>query len=151
MSLLMIVIIQTSIYSKNLKQNNHQTILSVFFPTHLDSHTNPRWDAFMSYADIYLCRHFCGYYCGIVISPWNDGIKALCVKLTEPGYQEIERLSMEAICQKKTVREHVFASIPFDISTEPCYVVDLRSYSEVTTQLTDFILSGNADDWNSSS
>ena len=83
-----------------------------------------------------------------MISPRTEGIKALCVKLTEPGYQEIERLSMEAIRQKKkkkTVREHVFASIPFDISTEPCYVVDLRSYSEVTTQLTDFILSGDAD------
>ena len=51
--------------------------------------------------------------------------------------------------EKKKVREHVFASIPFDISTEPCYVVDLRSYSEDTTQLTDFILSGDADNWDS--
>ena len=49
----------------------------------------------------------------------------------------------------KTVREHVFASIPFDISTASCHVVDFRSYSKVTTQLTDFILSGDFDNSNS--
>ena len=37
--------------------------------------------------------------------------------------------------------------IPFEISSESCTVVDLRTPSEVINQLKRFILSGDADDW----
>ena len=98
------------------------------------------------------------FSCGIVISPRTEGIKLHCAHLTESGYQKVERLSKEAVSKKENVREQFLTSIansdmkfysqiPFGISADPYHVVDLRSSSEVTTQLTDFILSAQANDW----
>jgi len=115
----------------------------------------------MSSTDIfqlYLNRRFCGYSCGIVISPRNKGLKALCVHITQAGYDEVLNYCREATEQHEYVGKYVtsrialssmkfYCQIPFDISTDPCFVVDFRSSREVTTQLSQFIMSGNSYDW----
>ena len=92
---------------------------------------------------------------GIVFSPRNKGLKALCVRLTNDGFLEVERVFADARrnnkpvddCLKDNLRNsaNIYAQIPFNISYESCTVVDLRDRSDVVSQLSDFVRTGNAD------
>ena len=79
------------------------------------------------------------------------------VHLTEAGFTEIKHFCENARALGVDVMEYAlscisksdmkfYCQIPFDISSEPCVVIDLRSEREVVRQLRDFIVSGEADD-----
>ncbi len=123
-------------------------------------HTHPRWRAFMSSIDIYqlfLCQKFCGYSLGIVISPRGTGIKVLFVSLTRNGYEHLNELQQEAVTLGWDPRDYIIShipgtlsvkyyyQIPFELSEEPCTVVDLRKEEKVLDTLRKFIESGEAD------
>ena len=93
---------------------------------------------------------------GIVLSPRGEGLKALCVHLTQKGFRLVARFCQEATRMKVDVmqyalsqisasHEKLYCQVPFDISSEPCHVVYLRG-KEVVQQLRDFIISGKADE-----
>ena len=50
-----------------------------------------------------------------------------------------------ALSQISASHEKFYCQVPFDISSEPCQVLDLRG-KEVVHQLRDFIISGKADE-----
>ena len=123
-------------------------------------HTHPRFDAFMSSTDILqmysnacLNRHSFG----IVLSPKREGVKALCVWLTEIGFVRIREWFIEArtrndpdersyvVSKLSSSTIEFYCQIPFRTSAEQCLVADLRSKEEVINQLKDFIDSGTAD------
>ena len=122
-------------------------------------HTHPRWKAYMSSTDIfqlYACACEFRQAFGIVLSPRGEGLKALCVHLTQNGFRLVARFCQEATRMKVDVmqyalsqisasHEKLYCQVPFDISSEPCHVVYLRG-KEVVHQLRDFIISGKADE-----
>ena len=124
-------------------------------------HTHSRPKAFMSAVD--LCQLYNLTFSnpdsfGIVISPREEGIKVLCVRLTEEGRNRIGVFYSEA--QEKHVAnvtayvEHqirtsfhtkFYCQISFKVTKDDCYTVDLRTKDEVVGQLQNFILSGDPD------
>ncbi len=126
-------------------------------------HTHPRYKAYMSSKDIiqlYNNARMGNLSFGIVIAPKVKGLKALCVRLTNDGYEKVERILEEsasveperrevflssAICNSST---SFYCQVPFTVSDQPCQVVDLRSTKEVCDQLRSFIENGHPDeDW----
>jgi len=122
-------------------------------------HTHPRFNAFMSTTDILqLYYNAClnRYSFGIVLSPRRKGVKALVVALTDFGFRIVQNLVKRADTSKedrlKILRENIYKypggiyyQIPFETVPDACTVVDLRRRVEVTSQLQDFIDSGDAD------
>ncbi len=120
-------------------------------------HTHPCFKAFMSSTDIYQfyageCQYRHSF--GIVLSPRAEGVKALCVHLTDDGFEEIGRYCNEAMVEGKDTKDHVsvrlqgsvrkyYCQIPFTTSSEPCTLLDLRSRDEVIGQLTESLEAGN--------
>ena len=95
----------------------------------------------------------------VVLSPREEGLKALCVRLTKAGRNKVrDYFLMEGDSPLDRAIEHVrqrisdsaeefYCQIPFILSEEEsCQVVDLRDEHEVIGQLRHFIISGNADD-----
>ena len=121
-------------------------------------HTHPRWKAFMSPTDIYqlyICACENRQSFGIVLSPRGQGLKALCVHLTQSGFEEVAGFCQDATTLQKDVMQHVilrisqspnkfYCQIPFDVSSELCHIIDLRG-EEVIRQLCDFIVNDEAD------
>jgi len=116
-------------------------------------HTCPNGGVGMSASDIYRMyknRHMFA----IVISPINEGLKALCLKLTEEGYNDIlgfeSELLVSHLYTTETVREKVverigdsdteyIMEIPFQLVLGDCQVVDLRLKTEITAQISKHI------------
>lgn len=101
---------------------------------------------------------------GIVLSPKGEGLKALCVHLTQPGIAQVAEYFREAataqasgiasdatlyVCSRiHDSGKKFYCQIPIGISDDSCEVVDLRSELEVSSQLRHFIFSNQADnDW----
>ena len=94
---------------------------------------------------------------GIVISPRGKGLKALCVRLTRSGFNEIDHFHKEASTLGVDAREHAlkriresanrfYCQIPFEISHDRCLVADLRESDDILRQLSNFITFGKPDD-----
>ena len=124
-------------------------------------HTHPLYKAFMSSEDIvqlYWLRKdelhdsespSNGKSFGIVISPRQEGVKALCVHLTDEAFVRMKRYEEIADGDlkgylKTRLREGLentfYCQIPFQISSVPCTVADVRDSEEVVGQLSSFIL-----------
>jgi len=115
----------------------------------LDPH--PMLHAFMSSQDIvqlYHLRREDDNSFGIVLSPRREGVKALCVHLTDEEYERMK--SYEAIAQgdllsyasariKLGYNNSFYCQIPFLVRDLACSVVDLRTTEEVVGQLSAFI------------
>jgi len=126
-------------------------------------HTHPHFKAFMSAVDIHqLYANACvnPNSFGIVISPKLEGLKALCVRLTRDGMDELKRLYLEAesrspsspdkyvISNIHRTTKKLYYQIPFTVTYDQSQVVDLRTADDVVTQLQSYISRGNADeDW----
>ena len=90
---------------------------------------------------------------GIVLSPRKQGIKALCVHLTNQGflklknYYEIAKHNFfEYACARiKDGTDAYYCQIPFQVSADPTIVCDMRSPEEVIGQLASFIPSASPD------
>ena len=86
----------------------------------------------------------------VVISPRISGPKMLCFHLTRDGFRAIQT------CERSNKdKQHVidfiahsstpfYCQIPIELVEIDCRVVDLRSAEEVTSQLNDYIKSGEA-------
>jgi len=121
-------------------------------------HTHPKYKAFMSAID--LCQLFMlrlndDNSFGIVLSPREQGIKALCVHLTEDGYSKLKNYYELAKSNTKFFQyacarindscDTYYCQIPFVISPDATTVADLRSSEEVIGQLTNFYHSGQTE------
>jgi len=85
----------------------------------------------------------------IVISPRMEGIKLLCVHLSNEGMQRIKEIHEEAMqaghteiagyviprIQQTPTRSKFYCQIPFKVSGDRCHIVDLRFQQEVVGQL----------------
>ena len=130
-------------------------------------HTHQRFKAFMSSLDIvqlyWLSLQNPSSF-GIVLSPKGEGLKALCVHMTQPGIAQVAEYFREAataqasgiasdatlyVCSRiHDSGKKFYCQIPIGISDDSCEVVDLRSELEVSSQLRHFIFSNQADnDW----
>ena len=119
-------------------------------------HTHPRFKAYMSSLDLYtlhtLTRQNPNFF-GIVLSPRGIGLKALIVCLTREGIEEINRFKRDNSEEDVISLIHdsstkLYCQVPFNVLPEPCHVFDLRSEEEVTSQLVNFINSGQpVDNW----
>jgi len=114
-------------------------------------HTNPNGKACMSPEDIYrMFKNGCNF--AVVISPINQGVKALCVRLTDLGRntirsfegvdvldeldQQLGPLDEKQIIEKIENSSHKFyTQIPFDLVLGECHVVDYRSKEEISSQI----------------
>jgi len=129
-------------------------------------HTHPRWKAFMSPLDIFqMYQNQLMQDClfGKVLSPRQQGVKALCVRISREGFEELEGLRMgyrgDSRQQFPSIREYMvsqfqksntkfYYQIPFTLSPEPCTLVDFRRSEEISEPIKDFLAHGHADwDW----
>jgi len=121
-------------------------------------YTHPRGKACMSSEELYqlyLRSKTSRNFFTIVLAPRDDGVKALCVQLTEAGFNEIEQYCKEAKAKHQGIKEYVihhidqstvkfYYQIPFIVSYELCQVVDLRNGDDVIRQISRSLTSGRA-------
>jgi len=100
----------------------------------------------------------------IVLSPRNEGVKALCVRLTQDGFRMIEEYYEEGLTVSSSyrdvalfvagrinqAREHdqtapFYCQVEFRMTHDPCIVAHLRDERDEMGQLTHFIREGNAE------
>ena len=91
----------------------------------------------------------------IVLSPRNEGLKAICLRLTKTGFNSIDKAVKRAQKQRKDPEKEVLecmpsfppgllCQIPFTVACITCDVLDLRG-DEVIAQLKRFIDDRSAD------
>jgi len=122
--------------------------------------THPTSEPFLTKDEIirlyrYTCKNkdcFC-----IIISPRSSGVKMLCVKLTDEGYNEIKRLEDHVKCNVvptvklnpdlKHAMSHssvkFYYHIPCKMSDDLCICCDLRDTFQVIQQLMSPIIAGD--------
>ena len=99
-------------------------------------HKHPRFKAYMSSTDLfqlYLVTKTNKRAFGIVISPRDEGPKALCVRLTKSGFKTMEKLFSDAEKEKVNAFEYVtshihglsdlYCQFDFRVTDDPCTVV----------------------------
>jgi len=127
-------------------------------------HTHPDHEAYMSALDLiqlfWLRKNSKGAYddtFGIVLSPRRSGVKALCVHLTDQGFQVMERYlqiaGRESFKDYASARienssQEFYCQIPFQITDVPASVVDYRTTQEVVGQLSAAIDDKQTREWN---
>ena len=87
-----------------------------------------------------------------MVAPRNQGARVLCAELTNTGMNDLDEFTQNTGKEGPTIASHVsgssktyYTQIPFEISPEDTVVVDFRTEQEVTSQLRNIILSGDAD------
>jgi len=120
--------------------------------------THSRGKAYMTSEELYqlyLRSKTNRNFFSIVLAPRDSGVKALCVQLTQVGFNEIEQYCKEAKAKHQGIKEYVihhinlsaakfYYQIPFSVSYELCQVVDLRNGDDVIKQVSKSLTSGRA-------
>ena len=122
--------------------------------------THPTSKPFLTNDEIIQLYHYTSQnkdcFC-IIISPRSSGVKMLCVKLTDEGYDEIKRLEDHITCNAvstmkvnpdlKYAMSHssvkFYYHIPCKMSDDLCIYCDLRDTAQVLQQLMIPILAGD--------
>ena len=127
--------------------------------------THPTSDPFLTSKEIaqlfqYTCSNDKCF--AIVISPRNNGLKALCAKLTDEGFgklKEFEEIfnssstadeSFKLLYLKKHIETtgfNYYRQIPCRLMAEPCFFYDSRDFTSVIRQVKEFAFSDDADYW----
>ncbi len=92
-----------------------------------------------------------------MISSRGEGLKALCVRLTRSGFNQIYMYHKDAQIlgvdpseyAMEKIRESIatfYCQIPSKMSLDSCVVVELRGSDEVIRQITHFITHDKPDD-----
>lgn len=126
--------------------------------------THPRYKALMSSTDIYQLYGIAltnRSSFGIVISPRMEGVKALCVHLTDEGFNWIDNFVNYLNRTEKNLKDYkskvisfvdecsrdmkFYCQIPFTISYDECQLLDFWSNEKVVGRLTEFVSSNVSD------